>query len=137
LRELSTGEDRMIIADGGNARIDGDRVVYTRVGYLWYYEISTGVETQVPVDPIANYAPSISGNRIVYTADRSGNLDIFMYEIPAPPPPAPSASNEAVSPEERMTEVFCAGLQSPWAMLGPLGLPLLAVCLFRLSFRRK
>ncbi|HUT52524.1 MAG TPA: hypothetical protein VM658_03980 [bacterium] len=146
LRVLSTGEDRMIIAGpADHARIKGDWVVFVRNGYLWYYDISTDLETQMPVGPVETYyAPSISGNRIVYTADRFGNYDIFMYEIPGPPSPEPepttpslAGNDEAVSHEERVGEVFCAGLQSPWAMMGSLGVPFLAAGLIRRSRRRK
>ena len=70
----------------GPLSLFGDYVVYQDGSDLYYYEISAGVQTRVPIGPLpvypVIYPVDIYENRIVYTANRFGNLDIFMYEIP-------------------------------------------------------
>jgi len=81
LYDLSTSIETLITSSTVySAKIYGDYITYVVGKQLYYYQISTAMETQAPVGPVSE--PDIFGHRIVYAANRSGNLDIFMYVIP-------------------------------------------------------
>ena len=49
---------------------------------LFLYDLTNSTETQVTTAPIMFMPPAIYEDKVVYTANRYGNLDIFLYLIP-------------------------------------------------------
>jgi len=90
--DLSTGIEYRLVLPGvqGIPHISGDFVSFDDASMgqyhvkLWHipsntvYEVTTSSSGQ-------QYLNDIDGNRIVYTDDRNGNLDIYMYEFVPPP----------------------------------------------------
>ena len=88
LYDFSTSEEVLITPDCGYyPKIYGDNIVYLRSAgwgqpyYIYLYDLLTSTETQLPIEPVLDDAPAIYENKIVYTADRYGNKDIFMYVL--------------------------------------------------------
>lgn len=94
--QLSTGIERRLELPGAqrNPNISGDYVAFEDLNggtsdiMLWI--LSTDTVFQVTADVSEQFLNDIDGNRIVYTDDRNGQLDIYMFEfelLDASPPP--------------------------------------------------
>jgi beta propeller repeat protein len=138
LYDLVTDEETPIISAGAYyPSIQGIGVVYLRsvynMGeyeyYLYLYNILSGEEKQIVEDPVLNYPPAISGNKIVYTADRFGNWDIFLYELPGFHP-LKGRSNEPL-------KLHCGATGEPRGSMAGAATVLISVFLIYLAFRRR
>ena len=71
-----------------DARIDGDRIVWTdkRNGAddVYLYDITAGVETRITDNASNQNEPDISGNRIVWTDSRGPYRNIYVYDTSSP-----------------------------------------------------
>jgi TolB protein len=82
---VSTGETVSVTGDSvafeRNPTVSGDFVVFESYAdgnsHLWVHSISLGITRQVTTAPANQYLHDLSGNRVVYTDDRNGNLDIY------------------------------------------------------------
>ena len=67
------------------AAIFGDRIVYhdwrNDYGDIYMYDLSTGLETEIAINPDQQLYPKISGNRIVWEDRQDQNADIYMYDL--------------------------------------------------------
>jgi beta propeller repeat protein len=86
--DLATGvEKRLPLPESqGNPNVSGDFVAFddlsTGLYHVRLWHVPTGTVFDVDVKPTAQqYLNDIDGNRIVYTDDRNGQLDIYMYEF--------------------------------------------------------
>ena len=88
IHNLTSGEEQRIA--GGPPGlvtyldISGDLVVWQNATSqdtddIYLYEITTGEIQQITSDNAAQYLPQISGDRIVWMDNRSGNWDIYLY----------------------------------------------------------
>jgi beta propeller repeat protein len=50
-------------------------------GDIFAYDLRTGAEFPVTVDPHNQWSPKVSGNIVVWEDDRNGNLDIYGYDL--------------------------------------------------------
>lgn len=48
---------------------------------IFMYDLETGLERWVCIDPFFQISPAVSGERIVWQDMRSGNGDIYMYDV--------------------------------------------------------
>ena len=82
------GKERPIAIVAGSAQeqptIDGHIVAWAdnRSGNydIFMYDLETGLERWVCVNPFIQVHPSVSGERIVWQDMRSGKADIYMYD---------------------------------------------------------
>jgi beta propeller repeat protein len=82
---ISTGQT-VAVTQGGyferNPTVSGDFIGFESYAdgnsHIWVYSISLGVAKQLTTNPANQYLHDISGNRVVYTDDRIGNLDIYL-----------------------------------------------------------
>jgi beta propeller repeat protein len=86
--DLTTGVERKLSLPGmhRSPHISGDFVVFenltvsTYEDHLWLWHLPTDSVFQVNVNPSSSqFLTDIDGNRIVYTDDRKGQLDIYMF----------------------------------------------------------
>ena len=85
---LDTGVEQVLQLHGEqfNPGISGSYVVFEDVAsgtyHLKLWDVATGCLYDLPVNPTSGqFLNDIDGNRIVYTDDRNGQLDIYMYEF--------------------------------------------------------
>ncbi|WP_332449721.1 protease inhibitor I42 family protein [Methanoculleus sp.] len=92
VRDLATGEEERI--SGGSPGmpvypdISGDRVVWQNATGLdtddiYRFDLATGKTVQVTSDDAWQFLPRVSGNRIAWTDNRSGNLDVYLLTLGA------------------------------------------------------
>ncbi|MDD1758828.1 MAG: hypothetical protein LUQ22_08875, partial [Methanotrichaceae archaeon] len=82
------GKERPIVVSSGAAQeqpdIDGHIIVWAdnRSGNydIFMYDLETGLERWVCINPLFQISPAVSGERIVWQDMRSGNADIYMYD---------------------------------------------------------
>ena len=78
-----------LTGDQENAHISGGFVSFNDSAsgqpHIGLWDLGTGYHLEVPGGPSGEYLNAIDGNRIVYSADRSGTLDIYMYEFQVRP----------------------------------------------------
>jgi Tol biopolymer transport system component len=62
---------------------EGDRVVFTALGDLWYRELADASTRQLTDDPYIDMSPSWApdGKRIAYISDREGKADIWVLDL--------------------------------------------------------
>lgn len=81
-----------LAGDQENAHISGDFVSFndsaTGVPHIGLWQLSTGAYAQVVGEAGGQYLNDIDGNRIVYSDNRAGTLDIWMFEFEIEEPPA-------------------------------------------------
>ena len=91
---ISTGETLSVTEDSvvfeRNPTVSGDFIGFESYAdgnaHLWVHSISLGLTRQVTTAPANQYLHDLSGNRVVYTDDRNGNLDIYMATFSFEPP---------------------------------------------------
>jgi beta propeller repeat protein len=94
LFNLGTGvETRLSLAgQQGNPAISGDNVVFDDLSSGMYHvrlwNVPSGAVFDMPAGAGQQFLNDISGNRVVYTDDRNGQLDIYMSEFTFDPPVA-------------------------------------------------
>jgi beta propeller repeat protein len=75
--------------------VSGDHVVFsdvsTGINHLRLWHRPTGRVYQVTSGPAGQILGDIDGNRIVYTDDRHGDFEIYLFEFSIPPPNEPPA----------------------------------------------
>ena len=92
LYNLSTGTEVQLTSDSRDIspKIYGNWITYVKsvytfpMGYKYYhflYDLSLGTEMQIIPEPVVGAPADIYENKIVYTANRYGNMDIFMYVL--------------------------------------------------------
>ena len=71
-----------LIGDQENARISGDFVVFNDSAsgliHIGHWQLSTGGLFEITWGTSQQFLPDIDGNRITYSDDRSGNVDIYI-----------------------------------------------------------
>jgi TolB protein len=83
---ISTGETVSVTQASAaferNPTVSGDFIGFESYAdgnaHLWVHSISLGLTRQVTAAPGNQYLHDLSGNRVVYTDDRNGNLDIYL-----------------------------------------------------------
>ena len=89
LIDMSTGCTTFSVASvGRQPDIDGDNVVYVgRDGgggdQIFLYNVSADTTTQLTTVASAKSQPRVSGNRVVWNDQRSGDYDIYAYDLTA------------------------------------------------------
>ena len=48
---------------------------------IFMYDLETGLEKWVCINPFFQITPAVSGERIVWQDMRSGNADVYMYDV--------------------------------------------------------
>ena len=108
LFDLATGAERHLALPGAqtDAHISGDFVSFDDLSSglyhvkLWHTPTNTVFDLPFPAGT-GQYLSNIDGNRIVYTDDRHGDLDVYMYtfqvQIPLTPPVASPAQAPAAN----------------------------------------
>lgn len=88
--DLGTGEERRITADtavDAKPAVSGGHIVWQRCDVggtcnIWFYEWASGTILQITLTPLSNERnPDMNGHNIVYQGDRSGNSDIYIYNL--------------------------------------------------------
>jgi beta propeller repeat protein len=85
--DLTTGEERRLTLTGSqnNPNVSGDVValedVSTGVYHIMLWHLPTNTTFQLTEGAEGEYLNDIDGNRVVYTAQRSGQLDIYLTEF--------------------------------------------------------
>jgi TolB protein len=83
--DLATGTEKVLslAGDQENPHISGDFVAFndsaSGIPHIGLWQLSTGAHFQVTQGFSGQYLNDIDGNRIVYSDNRSGSLDIYMY----------------------------------------------------------
>jgi len=82
LFNVDTLEDTLISSSAYDCgAIYGKYVVFRRTGsVVVVHDLKTSVDTDLPIGPVPT-CPVIYENKVVYTANRYGNYDIFMYVL--------------------------------------------------------
>lgn len=85
--DLLTGTESVLgrAGDQENAHISGDFVSFndssSGIPHIGLWQLSTGSTFEVPAPASGQYLNDIDGNRIVYSDNREGTLDIYLYEF--------------------------------------------------------
>jgi beta propeller repeat protein len=84
--DLGTASETPVITDPVvfqySPKIDGDIVVWHDSNYdIYMKNLSSGIVSSVTTDPNYQQYPDIDSNIIVWDDDRSGNRDIYMYNL--------------------------------------------------------
>jgi len=78
--------------DQENAHISGDVVAFndsqSGTPHIGLWQLSTGDHFAAGLDPAGQYLVDIDGNHVVYSDNRAGTLDIYMYTFHLEGPPA-------------------------------------------------
>lgn len=88
-----------------NPNVSGDFVAFEDLSegiyHIKLWHLPTGTVFQVTRGTSGQYLNDIDGNRVVYTDDRAGQLDIYLYTFTAtfPPPPPPTEQCRSVALE--------------------------------------
>lgn len=93
--DLDTGVERRLSLAGGqyNPNVAGQWVSFDDVStgtyHIWLWDLATGRTYRVTADVAGagQYLNDIDGDRIVYTDDRNGYLDIYLSTFTLTPPP--------------------------------------------------
>ena len=86
--DLVTGQEKQLALPGDqrNPSVSGDYVTFddtaTGTYHVGLWHIPSNTVFQVTSGTASQYLNDIDGNRIVYTDDRNGQDDIYMYEFP-------------------------------------------------------
>src|SRR5512146_760999 len=83
------GKERPVAIWAGSEQeqpaIDGHMVAWAdnRSGNydIFMYDLETGLESWVCINPLYQLSPAVSGERIVWQDMRSGLADIYMYDV--------------------------------------------------------
>lgn len=78
--DVNTGTEKKIASYGSDCDIYGDKVIYTN-GPIYLYSIATEQTERMDKNGMHISAPSIHGNKVVWTDRRSGEGDIYVYDI--------------------------------------------------------
>jgi len=87
---ISTGDTFAITTGDAWERIpvvSGDYIAFERIdpvdgdADIWLYSLSLGEEVLATSNPADQYLQALDGNRLVYTDNRNGNLDIYLSEF--------------------------------------------------------
>ena len=87
---LATGEERRVtdvIDVDSKPSVSGSRIAWQRCAAggtcdIWVYDWATGATTQVTAIPTSNErSPDIDGTKIVYQSDRTGDSDLYLYDL--------------------------------------------------------
>jgi beta propeller repeat protein len=89
--DLTTGVEKQLLLDGDqvNPNISGDYVVFEDIisglyhVRLWHVPTGCVFDLDVPTTS-SQFLNDIDGNRIVYTDDRGGQYDIYLYTLNTP-----------------------------------------------------
>jgi len=93
---ISTGDTFAITTGDAWERIpvvSGDYIAFERIdpvdgdADIWLYSLSLGEEVLATSNPADQYLQALDGNRLVYTDNRNGNLDIFLTDFIFDEPP--------------------------------------------------
>ena len=78
--------------DQENAHVSGEFVEFndssSGVSHVGLWQLSTGAHFNVTEGAIGQYLGDIDGHRIVYSDNRSGSLDIYLFDFQVDMPPA-------------------------------------------------
>lgn len=87
IHDLATGVTTRLSLPGNqhSPHVSGDVVAFDDNASenvdIGLYHIPTGTFEEVTTAPTAEFLTNISGNRVVYTSNETGNLDIFVFEF--------------------------------------------------------
>ncbi len=83
-KNLNVSGGRIVWADGRNYQMSTEKI---SAEDIYLYDLFSNTERQItgwlpiPVELQHQYAPAISGDRIVWEDWRNGNLDIYLYDL--------------------------------------------------------
>lgn len=117
LYDIATGTERALVLPGQqlNPHLSGDLVSFETVeGGLYHLMLrdpSTGGSYPVAVNPTASqYLNDLDGTRLVYTDDRNGQLDIYLYSLSVVPDGSVRTIRDAVTGFEQSGAITNRGI---------------------------
>ncbi len=117
LYDIATGTERALVLPGRqiNPHISRDLVSFETLEsglyHLMLWDLSTGGTYPIAVNPSASqYLNDIDGTRVVYTDDRNGQLDIYLYSFSVVPDGSVQTIRDAVTGFEQSGAITNHGI---------------------------
>lgn len=117
--DLSTGEERHLALPANQRRpsVSGDFAAFddlaTGIYHVGLWHIPSGQVFSITGGSSGQYLNDIDRNRVVYTDDRNGQLDIYLYEFQFTPADAKAADCEHLNGAQPLFEATLSRLEKP------------------------